>query len=194
MKLSGLEQELEKRGRELMRILLQEHLDKLSHSLCEQPVCGSDGINRPNVRSHDRKIETVFGTVSTTRAEYGNEGVTSLHPLEAQLNLPPERYSLELRCRVAENTAKSSFDETLEAIEKTTGAYIPKRQLEEPTQRAVQKQCSACVPWEAVTILMNTGIFMKLVNTNGIIKFFIKLVKFRPQSFHNLRPDEIILE
>ena len=136
MKLSGLEQELEKRGRELMRILLQEHLDKLSHSRCEQPVCGSNGIDRPNVRSHDRKIETVFGTVSTNRTGYGNEGVASLHPLDAQLNLPPERYSLELRRRVAENAAKSSFDETLETIEKTTGAHIPKRQVEELTQRA----------------------------------------------------------
>ena len=116
MKLSSLEQELEKRGRELMRILLQKHLNKLSPSRCEQAVCGSDGIDRPNVRPHDRKIETVFGTVSTSRAGYGNESVASLHPLDAQLNLPPERYSLELRRRVAENAAKSSFDETLESI------------------------------------------------------------------------------
>ncbi len=138
MKLSGLEQELEKKGRELMRILLQEHLDKISPSLCEQTVCGSDGIDRPNVRPHDRKIETVFGTVSTERAGYGNDGVASLHPLDAELNLPPERYSHELRRRVAENAAKSSFDETLETIEKTTGAHIPKRQVEELTQRAAQ--------------------------------------------------------
>ena len=53
MKLSGLEQELEKRGRELMRILLQEHLNKLSPSRCDQAVCGSDGIDRPNVRPHE---------------------------------------------------------------------------------------------------------------------------------------------
>jgi len=138
MQLSGLEQELEKRGRELMRILLQEHLNKLSPSRCDQSVCGSDGIDRANVRSHDRKIETVFGTVSTSRAGYGNNGVASLHPLDAQLNLPPERYSLELRRRVAENAAKSSFDETLESIEKTTGAHIPKRQVEELTQRAAR--------------------------------------------------------
>ncbi len=138
MKLSGLEQELEKRGRELMRILLQEHLNKLSPSRCEQVVCGSDGIDRPNVRPHDRKIETVFGTVSTSCAGYGNEGVASLHPLDAQLNLPPERYSLELRRRVAENAAKSSFDETLETIEKTTGGHIPKRQVEELAQRAAR--------------------------------------------------------
>ena len=138
MELSGLERELEKRGRELMRILLQEHLNKLSPSCCEQTVYGSDGIDRPNVRPHDRKIETVFGTVSTSRAGYGNEGVASLHPLDAQLNLPSERYSLELRRRVAENAAKSSFDETLETIEKTTGAHVPKRQVEELAQRAAR--------------------------------------------------------
>jgi hypothetical protein len=138
MKLSGLEEELEKRGRELMRILLQEHLDKLSPSLCEQIVCGSDGIDRPKVRLHDRKIETVFGTVSTKRAGYGNDGVASLHPLDAELNIPPERYSHELRRRVAENTAKNSFDETMDTIEKTTGAHIPKRQVEELAQRAAR--------------------------------------------------------
>lgn len=136
MQLSNLEQELEERGRELMRILLQNHLDKLGPSRCEQPVCGSDGIDRPDVRSHDRKIETVFGTVKANRGGYGNKGVASLHPLDAQLNIPPERYSLELRRRVAENAAKSSFDETLETIKKNTGAHIPKRQVEELTQRA----------------------------------------------------------
>ena len=60
----------------------------------------------------------------------------SLHPFDAQLNIPPERYSLELRRRVAENAAKSSFDETVETIKKTTGTHIPKRQVEELTQRA----------------------------------------------------------
>lgn len=138
MKLSGLEQELEKRGRELMRILLQGHLNKLSPSLCEQAVFGSDGIDRPKVRSHERKIETVLGTVSSNRAGYGNEGVASLHPLDAELNIPPERYSLELRRRVAENAAKNSFDETLETIDKTTGGHIPKRQVEELVQRAAR--------------------------------------------------------
>jgi len=136
MELSGLEKELEKRSRELMRILLQEHLNKLSSSRCEETVCDSDGIHRLNVRPHDRKIETVFGKVSINRTGYGTEGAASLHPLDAQLNIPPERYSLELRRRVVENAAKSSFDETLETIEKTTGAHIPKRQVEELTQRA----------------------------------------------------------
>lgn len=136
--ISDLEQKLEKKGRELMRILLQEHLDKISPSRCEDAVCGSDGIERPNAREHKREIETVFGTVSINRVGYGKNGVASLHPLDAELNIPPERYSHELRRRVAENAAKNSFDETVDTIGKTTGASIGKRQVEELTQRAAQ--------------------------------------------------------
>jgi hypothetical protein len=135
---SELERELEKRGRELMRIMLQEHLDKRSPGQCEQPVSGSDGIDRSGVRLQERKLETVFGTVSVQRAGYGKKGVESLHPLDAELNLPDDRYSLELRRRVAEEAAKSSFDETLESIGKNTAGHVPKRQIEELVRRAAQ--------------------------------------------------------
>ncbi len=135
---SDLERELEKKGRELMRILLQEHLDNRSPGQCEQPVTDSDGIDRSRVRLQERKLETVFGTVSVERAGYGKKGAESLHPLDAELNLPNERYSLELRHRVAEEAAKNSFDETLESIGKTTGGHIPKRQIEELVTRAAQ--------------------------------------------------------
>ncbi|MDB4444304.1 ISKra4 family transposase [bacterium] len=135
---SELERELEKKGRELMRKLLQEHLDNRSPGKCDQPVCGADGLERPRVRLQERKLETVFGTVSVERAGYGQDGVESLHPLDAELNLPDERYSLELRRRVAEEAAKNSFDETLESIDKNTGGHIPKRQIEELVTRAAQ--------------------------------------------------------
>jgi hypothetical protein len=135
---SELERELEKKGRELMRKLLQEHLDSRGPGRCNQPVCGADGVERPQVRPHDRKLETVFGTVSVERAGYGQKGLDSLHPLDAELNLPDEKYSLELRRRVAEEAAKSSFDETQQSINKYTGGHVPKRQLEELVTRAAQ--------------------------------------------------------
>ena len=135
---SELERELEKKGRELMRIMLQEHLNNRSPGQCNQPVRGNDGIDRSQVRLQERKLETVFGTVSVERAGYGKEGVESLHPLDAELNLPHERYSLELRRRVAEEAAKTSFDETVESIGKNTGGHVPKRQIEELVRRAAR--------------------------------------------------------
>jgi hypothetical protein len=91
------------------------------------------------VRLQERKLETVFGTVSVERVGYGREGTNSLRPLDAELNLPDERYSLELRRRVAEEAAKSSFEETLESIGKSTGGHVPKRQIEELVMRAAQE-------------------------------------------------------
>ncbi len=135
---SELERELEKKGRELMRMLLQEHLDNRGPGQCDQPVCGVDGQERSRMRLQKRKLETVFGTVSIERAGYDQQGVKSLHPLDAELNLPDERYSLEMRRRVAEEAAKSSFDETLESIGKNTGGHVPKRQVEELVMRAAR--------------------------------------------------------
>ena len=43
-----------------------------------------------------------------------------------------------MRRLVAVNTAKNSFDEAVETIDKATGGYIPKRQVEELTQRAAR--------------------------------------------------------
>ncbi len=135
---SQLERELEKKGRELMRTLLQEHLDNRGPGQCDDPVEGADGVKRPRVRPQQRELETVFGTVSVERAGYGQQGVESLHPLDAELNLPNERYSLEMRRRVAEEAAKSSFDETHASIRKNTGGHVPKRQLEELVVRAAR--------------------------------------------------------
>jgi len=135
---SELERELEKKGRELLRTLLEEHLAARGPGRCEQPVEGADGVERHRVRIQQRGLESVFGTVTEQRAGYGQEGSESLHPRDAELNLPTERYSLELRRRVAEQAAKNSFDETLESIRKGTGAHVPKRQIEQLVQRAAQ--------------------------------------------------------
>ncbi len=133
---SEIERELEKTGRELMRKLLQEHLEARGPGESTQPVRGSDGVERTRVRPQERKLETIFGPVSTERTGYGQKGSPSLHPLDAELNLPPHKYSLELSRRVAEEAAKNSFDETLDSIHKITGAHVPKRQLEEIVKRS----------------------------------------------------------
>jgi hypothetical protein len=81
---------------------------------------------------------TVFGKVEIQRQGYGARGAESLHPVDAHLNLPSETYSLEVRRRVAESAAKNSFDEVVDTLARTTGAPVPKRQVEELTARAAE--------------------------------------------------------
>ncbi len=135
---SELERELETKGRELLRKLLQAHLDTRSPGETNEAVLDSDGVERTQARFHERTLATVFGDVKVGRMGYGTEGAESLHPLDAELNLPPERYSLELRHRVAEESSKSSFDESVDSIARRTGTKIPKRQLEELVVRAAR--------------------------------------------------------
>ena len=135
---SDLERELHRRGQELVRKLLQGHLDQRSPGEAAGPVEGADGVERSERRVHDRRLETIFGTVAVERVGYAHPGHDSLHPLDASLNLPPERYSLEVRRRVAEAAASRSFDEALYELSRNTGAEVPKRQAEQLAVRAAE--------------------------------------------------------
>ncbi len=64
-----------------------------------------------------------------------------LAPPDAALGLPDEKYTHDLRRLVAEESAKSSFDEVVELIAKRTGASVPKRQVEELTARRTRLRC-----------------------------------------------------
>ena len=135
---SDLERELHRRGQELMQKLLQGHLDQRSPGEAAGPVAGADGVEHRERRVHERAVETIFGTVRVDRVGYARAGHDSLHPLDASLNLPPERYSLEVRRRVAEAAASRSYDEALFELSRHTGAEVPKRQAEELAVRAAE--------------------------------------------------------
>jgi len=135
---SDLERELEAKGRELLRKLLQAHLDLRSSGEAAGPVRDASGETRSREQLHERDLETIFGTVTVSRTGYGAEGKASLHPLDGALNLPVEKYSHEVRRRAAIEAAKNSFDEGVEALETYTGAHVPKRQFEEIVARAAQ--------------------------------------------------------
>ncbi len=135
---SELETMIEAEGRELLRLLLQGHLDERAPGTNIAPVVDAIGRARTHLRMHSRQLETVFGTVSITRTGYGGRGLEGLYPLDAALNLPPERYSHTLRRRAAERAAQISFDEVVISLAQTTGARVPKRQAEQLVRRAAQ--------------------------------------------------------
>jgi hypothetical protein len=136
--LGDIERLLAKEGTAFIRGLIQSYID--ARCAAEQPVevVGADGVARPHVRTSTRTVETPFGEVSVTRKLYRAVGVPAVAPLDAALGLPAEKYTLEVRRIVAEESAKSSFDEVVELLDKRTGASVPKRQVEELTVRAAQ--------------------------------------------------------
>ena len=135
---SELERDMEEKGRELIRMLLQSHLDTRGPGEATEPVVDAAGEERTSKRLHERSLATVFGKVAVRRLGYGAAGADSLHPLDGELNLPRELYSHELRRRAAEEVAKGSYDEAAATLARSTGSTVPKRQIEELAVRAAQ--------------------------------------------------------
>src|SRR6059036_1532103 len=121
-----------------MRQLLEAHVEVRGPGEAAAPVKGSDGEERLQQRLHERGLETVFGEVRIERAGYLAEGKTGLHPMDADLNLPKELYSHELRRRTAWAAAGNSFDEVIGLLRETTGAEVGKRQVEQLVVRAAE--------------------------------------------------------
>lgn len=120
-------------GKELLRRLLQGHLDRRSAlEPKREAVVGSDGVRRTHRRwGCQRRLMSLFGEVNVKRIGYSAPGKASVLPLDAQLNLPPDKYSHGLRQRVGEEVAKQSFDEAVSSVARTTGGKVAKRQTEE---------------------------------------------------------------
>lgn len=119
-------------GMELLRRLNQAHLDQRS---TEEPsrerVVGADGVARTHRReSCKRDLETRFGEVIVSRRGYGRKGLESVFPLDAELNLPSDKYSHGLREQLAEEVIGGSFDEAIAHLERMGGGRMAKRQAE----------------------------------------------------------------
>jgi hypothetical protein len=132
-----LERQLHVEGRELLRLLLQDHVDLRAVRESRVEVRGADGSGRTHVEtSHTRGLGTIFGEVTVTRIAYRQPGQTNLHPADAALNLPVEKHSHGLRQLAAIESSRGSFDGTVEAIERSTGQRLGKRQVEDLASRA----------------------------------------------------------
>lgn len=132
-----LERYINESGTELLRRLFQGHLDlRYAEEEYQNKVVGADGEVRPHRRKKtQRQLETLFGPVVVTRVGYSTQkpGISALYPADGKLNLPTDKYSDELRRRVAVEASKVSFDETSATIASTTGGAVGKRQCEEVT-------------------------------------------------------------
>jgi hypothetical protein len=135
-----IEDLLQTQGRELLRRLLQGHLALRSTAEpVEQPVVGDDEVERTHRREGTvRNLMSIFGEVQVERVGFSARHSSSRFVLDSELNLPPEDYSLGVRRRAAVEAAQSSFDRARANLSATTGAEVPKRQLQQLVARAAQ--------------------------------------------------------
>lgn len=132
-----LERRLAPEGLELMRRLLQSHYTLRGQARPIVAVVGADGIERTHVRTEtERKVVTIFGTVVAEREAYSKRGAPALHPVDADLNLPEDKYSHEVERQVALGAAERSFEATKRLIDRTTAARVGKFQVEQLAQAA----------------------------------------------------------
>jgi hypothetical protein len=138
MTCSQLEDRLSTGTRELVRQLLQDHMDlRAEHEERLAGVTSADGAVHSAVEAgHERPLATVFGQVAVRRRAYRHLGQANLYPADAALNLPTELYSHNLRRHAAEEAARGSFHEAVAAVERACGQHVPKRQLEELVRRS----------------------------------------------------------
>jgi hypothetical protein len=131
-----LERQIEARGREVHRLLLQGRLDRMFADEAERMR-----RRRPpgSLRERARWLESIFGRVRVRRHGLRRVGQkASRFALDGRLRLPGEMYSMGLRRRMAEETRSQSWDQAVERVDATTGGHVPKRQAEQLVDRAAQ--------------------------------------------------------
>jgi hypothetical protein len=135
---SELEDEIEDRGRELLRRMLQDHLSLRTRTEQRLPtVLDAEQVAHAAVETgHRRTLASVFGPVEVERMAYRHRGHPNLYPADAVLNLPVERHSHGLRRLAATESARGSFEQAAAAIARASGQRIGKRQVEALTARA----------------------------------------------------------
>ena len=133
-----LEDELDCRGRELLRRMCQDHLSVRAATEDRlDAVRDAAGVAHGAVEAgHRRPLGTIFGEVGVERLAYRHRGHPNLYPADAVLNLPAERHSHGLRRLAAVEASRGSFEEASAAVERATGQHVAKRQIEALAGRA----------------------------------------------------------
>src|SRR5688572_3044779 len=147
-----VEEQLQQRGRELLRLLLQAHLRQRGTGdvgpalrvLAPLPTAAADAhdagpadaVRHGEKRHHERTLHTVLGAVTVARTGYAAAGAASLHPLDEQLQLPQRSFSYPLQGRLVRRAVCGPFAEAVQDVEQDTSVRLSKRSAEQIVQEA----------------------------------------------------------
>ena len=135
---AAVEEQLAARGRELLRLLFQDHLDARAAAEPRRArVTGPDGIGRTRAeRGHARPLASVFGAVTVTRIAYRAPGAPRVHPADEQLDLPAGRHSHGLAKLAAAAAARGSLAAACAQVRGQTGCALGTRQCQQLARHA----------------------------------------------------------
>lgn len=132
----AIEMKINESGHEIMRLLLQGHLDIRAET---EPDLGSvtdQNIERDYMRNGCiRQLNSIFGKVVVRRKGYSRGGNNSVFPQDSMLNLSSDHYSDGLRRQVARSVVFQSFEQSVLNIINNTATSVPKRQVENITKQ-----------------------------------------------------------
>ena len=133
--LGTVEGTLEIDGRELLRLLLQEHVN--GHSVADfgdaivvQNEHGKSTLYSCK-RVDTRRVVTTVGSIDIARIGYYSNKSEAIHPVDQQLQLPRRCYSYEVQRRTVKMAVQGPFDEVVEMVQENMGIDLPKRSAEE---------------------------------------------------------------
>jgi hypothetical protein len=141
LRLHEIECQQQARGREVQRLLLQDHLQQrgdgdLGPALRIQQQDGE--LLYSHRRIGTRSLITVFGTVELVRMGYSRPGVPGVFPLDRTLSLPARSFSYELQRRLVRAAVQNPFLDSVQTIADLTGVSVAKRSLEQILPDAAQ--------------------------------------------------------
>jgi hypothetical protein len=177
-----LEQFVAGRGREVLRQMVQDHLDLRAAREQETarerriPATGADGITRTRVETgHRRLLATLFGTVRVARCAWRRPGAGNFYPAGAALSLPAPRHSHALARLAVLGAARGSFETAHAAITGRCGPVIGKRQVEQAVVNAAGDIPAFCaaripVPCTASTLLVISADAKGIVMRPGALR------------------------
>jgi hypothetical protein len=134
-----LEERVTAIGREVMRTLLQGHLDLRAarEVRVSGGVAGTDGVRRGRIEAgRCRELVSVVGPVRVSRIAYRAPGVSNAYPADAVLNLPVESHSHGIRRLAVIESVRGSYEQASAAIERSTGVRVGTRQVRQLVQAA----------------------------------------------------------
>jgi hypothetical protein len=130
-----IEGSLESDGRELLRLLLQEHINRRCTVDFGNAIAFWDRQGIPRHYAHkridSRIVITTVGQIKIARTGYYSHKIGALHPIDELLQLPRRCYSYEVQRRTVKMAVLGPFDEALEIVRESMGIILPKRSAEE---------------------------------------------------------------